>query len=134
MREEKKLTARIGAELSISDFGFKRLRPPAWQPHQNLSEVAANSSTLHNSGWLSKSLAAHHTLQDARVSQKLKAPLLFTDLEEFAPGLIALTGGDEGPLAAALQAGGEPAASKAIQQMTHVFGPANVYVELQTSR
>ena len=53
------------------------------------------------------------------------------ELEEHADGLICLTGGDEGPLAAALQQGGADEAYKAIDQLIAIFGPKNVYVELQ---
>jgi len=52
------------------------------------------------------------------------------ELQEHAGGLICLTGGDEGPLAAALkQSPGE--ARKTIDQLIGIFGHNNVYVELQ---
>src|SRR4051812_6569339 len=53
------------------------------------------------------------------------------ELEEHSEGLICLTGGDEGQLAAALQQGGPDAARKQIDQLIGIFGPKNVYVELQ---
>ena len=53
------------------------------------------------------------------------------ELEEHAPGLICLTGGAEGPLAAALQRGGMEEARHQVEQLIAIFGPANVYVELQ---
>ena len=53
------------------------------------------------------------------------------ELEEHAEGLICLTGGDEGPLAAALQQGGMDETRKTIDQLIGIFGPDNVYVELQ---
>jgi len=53
------------------------------------------------------------------------------ELEEHAEGLICLTGGDEGPLAAALKQGGADEARKTIDQLIAIFGPRNVYVELQ---
>ena len=53
------------------------------------------------------------------------------ELEEHADGLICLTGGDEGPLAAALEQGGADEARKQIDQLIAIFGPKNVYVELQ---
>ena len=46
-------------------------------------------------------------------------------------GLVCLTGGDEGPLAAALAAGGEMAGRRVVEQLTQIFGRENVYVELQ---
>jgi error-prone DNA polymerase len=53
------------------------------------------------------------------------------ELEEHAQGLICLTGGADGPLAAALQQGGIYEARKQIEQLTGIFGRGNVYVELQ---
>ena len=53
------------------------------------------------------------------------------ELEEHAQGLICLTGGDEGPLATALQRGGLDEARRQVDQLTGIFGPGNVYVELQ---
>ncbi len=53
------------------------------------------------------------------------------ELEEHAEGLICLTGGDEGPLAYALQYGGMDEARRHIDHLIGIFGPKNVYVELQ---
>jgi error-prone DNA polymerase len=53
------------------------------------------------------------------------------ELEEHAEGLICLTGGAEGPLAAALHQGGIDGAQKQVDQLIGIFGPGNVYVELQ---
>src|SRR6266853_2888947 len=53
------------------------------------------------------------------------------ELEEHADGLICLTGGADGPLAAALQQGGMEEARKQIEQLMRLFGRGNVYIELQ---
>jgi error-prone DNA polymerase len=53
------------------------------------------------------------------------------ELEEHAEGLICLTGGDEGPLSTALQQGSIDEARKQIDRLIAIFGPKNVYVELQ---
>jgi error-prone DNA polymerase len=53
------------------------------------------------------------------------------ELEEHAQGLVCLTGGAEGPLAAALQHRGFEAAQEQIDQLIGFFGRNNVYVELQ---
>ena len=53
------------------------------------------------------------------------------ELHAHADGLICLTGGDEGPLAAALKQGGTDEARKQIDQLISIFGHKNVYVELQ---
>src|SRR5581483_12446833 len=66
-----------------------------------------------------------------RETTKQEGAAGFDDLEQYASGLVCLTGGDEGPLAAALMRGGEEAARKVIEQLVHIFGRENVYVELQ---
>jgi error-prone DNA polymerase len=53
------------------------------------------------------------------------------ELEEHAHGLICLTGGADGSLAAALQHGGIEEARKQVEQLIGVFGRGNVYIELQ---
>jgi error-prone DNA polymerase len=53
------------------------------------------------------------------------------ELQEHAPGLICLTGGAEGPLTTALQHGGIDEARRQVDQLIGIFGPKNVYVELQ---
>ncbi len=53
------------------------------------------------------------------------------ELEEHAYGLVCLTGGADGPLAAALQRGGIEEARKQVELLVGVFGCGNVYVELQ---
>ena len=53
------------------------------------------------------------------------------DLREYAAGLICLTGGEDGPLAAALTQGGIEQARHAVELLISIFGHENVYVELQ---
>ncbi len=53
------------------------------------------------------------------------------ELIDHAQGLICLTGGAEGPLAAALQQGGIDEARRQVDQLIAIFGHKNVYVELQ---
>jgi len=53
------------------------------------------------------------------------------ELEEHADGLICLTGGTEGPLAAALQQGGLDEARRQVDRLIAIFGHKNVYIELQ---
>jgi error-prone DNA polymerase len=53
------------------------------------------------------------------------------DLAEMSAGLVCLTGGEEGPLADALEKGGVAQGLECVQQLCEVFGRGNVYVELQ---
>jgi error-prone DNA polymerase len=66
-----------------------------------------------------------------RETAKKEGAATSNDLQQYASGLICLTGGDEGPLAAALVEGGEEADRKSIEQLISIFGRENVYVELQ---
>jgi error-prone DNA polymerase len=71
-----------------------------------------------------------------RVGRKEGACASDLDFIEHTDGLICLTGGEEGPLAAALTQGGPQAAFDAVKRLTEIFGRAslgqsNVYVELQ---
>jgi len=52
-------------------------------------------------------------------------------LQQYSSGLVCLTGGDEGPLASALLTGGEAAGRELLQRLVRIFGPRNVFVELQ---
>lgn len=53
------------------------------------------------------------------------------EIAESSPGLICLTGGEEGPLAFALKQGGIEAAAASIERLCELFGRGNVYIELQ---
>ncbi len=66
-----------------------------------------------------------------RAGRKEGASASSSDFIEHADGLICLTGGEEGPLAAALTKGGPQAAFEAVKRLTGIFGSPNVYVELQ---
>ena len=64
-------------------------------------------------------------------SKKGEGSVRHEELEEHAAGLVCLTGGADGPLAAALQRGGVEEACKEIEQLIGWFGRGNVYIELQ---
>ena len=64
-------------------------------------------------------------------AKKGEGAVCVNELLEHAQGLICLTGGADGPLAAALQQGGIDEARRRIEQLIGIFGPKNVYVELQ---
>ena len=50
------------------------------------------------------------------------------DLQQYAAGLVCLTGGDEGPLAAALINGGEEAGREMVERLVRIFGKDSVYI------
>ena len=53
------------------------------------------------------------------------------ELEQYSEGLICLTGGDDSPLAHALKNGGFEEARRSVERLIHIFGQANVYIEVQ---
>ena len=124
--------AHIGAEISVSDFG-PRLTLPAWLPHQHKRE-SARIPLLCESGAGYQNLCQLITQFKMRESAKGDGAATIEDLQQYASGLVCLTGGDEGPLAAALVRGGEAAGREIVEQLTRIFGHGNVYVELQRHR
>src|SRR5947209_8679622 len=99
------MRAHIGAEISVSSFG-PRLTPPSWVPHKHSAEPARLPL-------LCESREGYQNLCQLITQFKLREPgkgegaATVDDLYQYAPGLICLTGGEEGPLAAALAHGGE---------------------------
>jgi len=71
------------------------------------------------------------TRMKLRAQRKEEGAVLESELERHASGLICLTGGDEGPLAAALKKGGPAEAHRTVDHLVGIFGRDNVYVELQ---
>jgi error-prone DNA polymerase len=121
--------AHIGAEVAVKSFG-ERLKPPAWLPHQCAPEPA-RVTLLCETRQGYQNLCQLITQFKMRETTKQEGAANFSDLEQYASGLVCLTGGDEGPLAAALMRGGEEAGRKVVEQLTHIFGSRNVYVEVQ---
>ena len=121
--------AHIGAEIAVSSFG-NRLIPQKWLPHQYIDEpprivlLCASQIGYQN-------LCQLITRFKMREATKAEGAANFEDLEEFSDGLICLTGGEEGPLAATLSREGAVGALKALDRLTTIYGHNNVFVELQ---
>jgi error-prone DNA polymerase len=123
------IKAHIGAEIAVSSFG-KRSVPPLWLPHLHQDEpprivLLCKSQTGY------QNLCQLITRFKMRETTKTEGAATFDDLEEFSEGLICLTGGEEGPLASALDHDGEAAATKHLDRLTSIYGRNNLYVELQ---
>jgi error-prone DNA polymerase len=107
------IQAHIGAEVTAKEGGRYTLLVQSRTGYQNLSRLI--------------------TRMKLRAGTKNPKPgnepaATFEDFTEFADGLLCLTGGDEGPLALALKNGNAP---ETLARLTRIFGPGNVYVELQ---
>jgi error-prone DNA polymerase len=124
-----KVLAYIGAEVAVSSLG-PRLTPPAWLPHQFIEEPA-RLPLLCKSREGYQNLCQLITQFKMRETTKKEGAATNDELHRHASGLICLTGGDEGPLAAALVHSGENDGRKTVEQLIHIFGHENVYIELQ---
>src|ERR1700761_1455422 len=129
---ENGIKAHVGAEVSVTGLGY-RLAPPVWLPHQHLTEPS-RLPLLCESQKGYQNLCQMITRFKMREATKQDGSAKLADIEEFSRGLVCLTGGDEGPLAAALMRGGEAAGRAVVERLVRVFGRDNVYVELQRHR
>jgi error-prone DNA polymerase len=121
--------AHIGAEIAVSDLG-SCLQPPLWLPHQpHIQPVRLPLLCTSQTGY--QNLSQLITRFKMRESKKCEGAATISDLSEFSNGLLCFTGGDEGPLAAALHRGGEAEGRKCVEQLIEIFGCHQVYVELQ---
>ncbi len=98
------LRAHIGAEVSVAEFGDQVL-PELWQPH-TIPERPVRLSLLCESQTGYRNLS--QLITGYKLQQKTKGEGIASmrAVRERAEGLVCLTGGDEGPLAAALARGG----------------------------
>src|ERR1700733_1187495 len=121
--------AHVGAEIAVSNLGW-RLTPSGWLPHQYAPEPA-RLPLLCTSRNGYQNLSQLITRFKMRETTKCEGAATLEDLQQYSSGLACLTGGDEGPVAAALMRGGEAEAVTVTEQLVQLFGQQNVYVELQ---
>lgn len=123
------IRAHIGAEIAVSDLG-ESLQPALWLPYQRVAQPA-RISLLCTSRVGYQNLCQLITRFKMREPNKCEGAAGLEDVAEFHNGLLCLTGGEEGPLAAALTSGGETAGRECVETLIRIFGHSNVYVELQ---
>src|SRR6202047_3253191 len=120
--KKAEIKAHIGAEVTCASFSLSK--------HEcllggfRLPLLVASRAGYQN-------LCRLITKMKLRAGRKEGASASSSDFIEHADGLICLTGGEEGPLAAALAQGGPQAALETVRRLTEMFGQPNVYVELQ---
>ncbi len=123
--KHNQVKAHIAAEIAVSSFG-NRLVPQEWLPHKYTNEpprivlLCASQVGYQN-------LCQLITRFKMREATKAEGAATFEDLEEFSAGLICLTGGEEGPLPAALCREGEAGVRKALDRLASIYGRNNVY-------
>ncbi|MGA2967179.1 MAG: PHP domain-containing protein, partial [Terriglobales bacterium] len=132
------IKAHIGAEVTCAAFlpwrhpsdcelraaSFEQTGCPQLRGEFRLPLLVASRTGYQN-------LCRLITKMKLRAGRKEGACASSRDFTDHAGGLICLTGGEEGPLAAALAQGGPQAAFAALKRLTGIFGQSNVYVELQ---
>src|ERR1022692_2051886 len=143
--KKAEIKAHIGAEVTCTAFSPRRhpsgceLRAVSFE-QTGCPQLAARSSQPRGGFRLPLLVASRAGYQNLcrlitkmklRVGRKEGACASDLDFIEHADGLICLTGGEEGPLAAALRQRGPQAAFEAVKRLTEIFGRSNVYVELQ---
>ena len=111
--KENSLRAIIGSELTME--------------HGSVLPVLVETRTGYQN--LCRLLTRAH-LRAPKGESKVR----WDELAEFASGLVALTGDDEGPLARALQRDDNGEAEARIVQLKNIFGAGNLFVELQRHR
>src|ERR1035437_1722189 len=137
------IKAHIGAEVSLSPlFPTKSVSRETLIENENQFQSGKSLAGSCRLPLLVASRAGYQNLcrlitkMKLRVGRKEGACASTPDFIEHADGLICLTGGEEGPLAAALTQGGPQAAFEAVKRLAEIFGGSflgrpNVYVELQ---
>jgi error-prone DNA polymerase len=132
------LKAHIGAEVTWEQLPISSRNQQTTINHQP-SKTGNRQLKIENLPRLPLLVASrtgYQNLSQLITRMKLRAAkgegaVLEHELESHAPGLICLTGGEEGPLAAALKQGGPAEALRTVEHLTQIFGRQNVYVELQ---
>jgi error-prone DNA polymerase len=104
------LRAHIGAEVTSAAGWRYALLAESREGYQNLCRMITRMNLRARKG---------------------EGRILPEEVAEMSGGLICLTGGAEGPLAHALAEGGVAAGTECVRQLRRIFGPRNVYAELQ---
>src|SRR5256885_1925663 len=108
------IKAHIGAEVTVEENGRRWRLPLLAQSrlgYQNLCRLI--------------------TRYKSRERRKGEGATSLQEVAAHAAGLVCLTSGDEGPLAAVLAKDGMEAARRQIDLLTNIFGRENIYLELQ---
>src|SRR6266403_1374986 len=123
------IRAHVGAEISVEGFG-NRAGLPSWMPNSFSSRPVRLPLLVESrSGY--QNLCRLMTRYKLREKEKGTGTATLEEIAEHGEGLVCLTGGEEGVLAASLSNSGYDEARKNIEKLTGLFGKRNVYVEVQ---
>src|SRR5689334_19820577 len=132
------IKAHIGAEISCEEFSIVDCQLPIGKQSAAV-QINNQKSTIRNDFRLPVLVSSRLGYQNlCRLITKMKlraakgeGAVRIDELQEHAAGLICLTGGDDGPLALALKHSGKEEVARVLDRLSGIFGPTNVYVELQ---
>src|SRR6202045_893616 len=131
------IKANPGAEVTceISDFRLK-IEDLKSRKSESICDLQSKICNSFRLPLLVSSRVGYQNLCRLITKMKLRAnkgegAVRKEELQEHTAGLMCLTGGDDGPLAMALAHGGMEEARRSVEQLIHIFGQGNVYVELQ---
>ena len=124
------ICAHVGAEISVEGFG-KKVGLPPWMPPTAALEQPVRLAVLVKNRTGYQNLCRLMTRYKLREKEKGTGSATLEEIAGHAEGLVCLTGGEEGVLAASLFRDGEEEARKNLETLTTLFGQKNVYVELQ---
>jgi error-prone DNA polymerase len=100
----------VGAELTMDDGSVVPVLVASREGYQNLCQLITRAKLR---------------------GTKQVAPVRWNELGEFAAGLVALTGDEEGPVRRALTRNDSEDAQASVERLTAAFGKTNVFVEIQ---
>jgi error-prone DNA polymerase len=137
------IKAHIGAEITVSSFEFRvsssktRNQNSKFQIPNPRFQIPKSVVTLpllvcNRTGY--QNLCRLITLMKLRVPKHAKpgeCAVTTEELAEHAQGLVCLTGGIDGPLAADIHHRDPEGAQRTTEKLIHIFGKGNVYAELQ---
>ena len=134
--QKLKIRAHIGAELTSLLARSQQMPLPrlpllcaSREGYQNLCRLITR--TRLRAPKYPIPIPQRKTATDEDMVLQSQATASLADLADYAPGLICLTGGEEGPLAHALEEGGRQSGHRLLEQLIALYGRGNVYVELQ---
>jgi error-prone DNA polymerase len=108
------IRAHVGAEITVAGYGNVPVLVVSRKGYQNLCRLI--------------------TRVKLRSPKQSSCPASLEEVQEYAEGLICLTGDERGPLALSLQRGGIEEARHCFARLVSAFGANNIYVELQRHR
>src|ERR1051326_2470051 len=117
--QENKIQAHVGAEVTLANSLLKGVKRDIRYPLLVENKIGYQNLCR---------LITRYKSREKNKGEGFSSP---EEIREHSSGLICLTGGEEGPLAAALERGGLDEAEAEVEKLICIFGPQNVYVELQ---